>query len=181
MTGTGEGVTTWQPGSARAGRSLLHALNGREIDRMDNRRPRLSLSGVDTLFRLGVVAAMSDTSSSNKFVAESESDCQLAFEAIVRRHGPMVLGVCRRVLRDHHDAEDAFQATFLVLALKAGTVRKRHSLGPWLHSVAARIARRARLVSRRRKEEPMPSDSMVDPGRTRFRPWPISRRSSTKS
>ncbi len=130
---------------------------------MDNRPAETVSHDVDTLFRLGVVAAMTDHELLEKFGADSESECQLAFEAIVRRHGPMVLGVCRRVLHDDHDAEDAFQATFLVLALKAGTVRKRNSLGPWLHSVAARIARRAKLVSRRRKEIPMPSDNIVGP------------------
>ena len=81
----------------------------------------------------------------------------------MRRHGPMVLGVCRRVLRGHHDAEDAFQATFMVLALQAGMVRKRKSLGPWLHGVAARIARRARLIDRRREEEPIPAEGLAAP------------------
>src|SRR5438477_10039625 len=61
-----------------------------------------------------------------------------AFEALLRRHGPMVLGVCRRLLRDPHEAEDAFQATFLLLVRKAGALREPESLGPWLHGVARR-------------------------------------------
>ena len=67
----------------------------------------------------------------------------------MRRHGPMVLGVCRRVLGDDHAAEDAFQATFMVLALKSRAIRKQESSGPWLHGVAVRIARRARVLRQR--------------------------------
>ena len=77
-----------------------------------------------------------------------------AFAALVDRHGPMVLGVCRSVLKDGHDAEDAFQATFLVLARKAATVRAGDALGVWLYRVAFRIAVQAdREAGRRRRTE----------------------------
>src|SRR5262249_26521368 len=75
---------------------------------------------------------------------------EAAFEAIVLRHGPMVLGVCRRVLRESHDVEDAFQATFLILARRAGAIRKGEVLGGWLCRVAYRVAARARALAARR-------------------------------
>src|SRR6516164_3810835 len=74
-----------------------------------------------------------------------------AFEALVRRHGPMVLAVCHRILRNFHDAEDAFQATFLVLVRKAASIGRRELLGNWLHGVAARVAARARLLAAQRQ------------------------------
>src|SRR5262245_32672243 len=77
---------------------------------------------------------------------------EAAFAALVRRYGPMVWGVCRRVLGDRHDAEDAFQAAFLVLAGKAGSIRRAESLGAWLHSVARQLALRARRGRARRHE-----------------------------
>jgi RNA polymerase sigma factor (sigma-70 family) len=76
---------------------------------------------------------------------------EAAFEAILRRHGPMVLGVCRRVLGHEADAEDAFQATFLVLARKAHTVSPAGRVGNWLHGVAHNAARKARAMNSKRR------------------------------
>lgn len=83
---------------------------------------------------------------------------ETAFETLVRRHGPMVFGVCRRVLHDLHDAEDAFQATFLVLVRKASSLRSPGLLGNWLYGVAHRTALEARkaAATRRAKEEKVP-------------------------
>jgi RNA polymerase sigma factor (sigma-70 family) len=86
-----------------------------------------------------------------RFLATHED---AAFAALLRRHGPMVLGVCRRVLNSLHDAEDAFQATFLVLVCKGSSVTARESVGSWLYGVAFRTAKKARAsASRRRAKE----------------------------
>jgi RNA polymerase sigma factor (sigma-70 family) len=78
-----------------------------------------------------------------------------AFEAILRRHGPTVLGVCRRLLRREQDVEDVFQATFLVLARKAASIRRRQSVASWLHGVARRIAVRVRAGATRQANGPV--------------------------
>jgi RNA polymerase sigma factor (sigma-70 family) len=96
-------------------------------------------------------ADTSDGQLVQRFAAQRDES---AFEALLQRHGPMVLGVCRRVLDDPADAQDAFQATFLVLVRRAGAIRKPASVGSWLHGVAARLARRARAdAARRRRHE----------------------------
>src|SRR5579864_5252581 len=84
-----------------------------------------------------------------------------AFATLVQRHGPMVQGVCRRILGDAHEAEDAFQAVFLVLARKSKSIRKPELLANWLYGVACRIARKARIrairkESRERRTGTMP-------------------------
>jgi RNA polymerase sigma factor (sigma-70 family) len=89
-----------------------------------------------------------------------------AFAELVHRHGPMVLSACRRVLRHEQDAEDAFQASFLVLARKAGSVRQSDSVGGWLYQVAYRLALRTRAVGTRRREQgTLTDDPPVSPGR----------------
>jgi RNA polymerase sigma-70 factor (ECF subfamily) len=97
------------------------------------------------------VGPVADAELLHTFVARSDRRAaEAAFAELVRRHGPVVMGVCRRVLRDSADADDAFQATFLVLAMRARSIREPHLLGNWLHGVAARAAGAARRDARRR-------------------------------
>ena len=103
---------------------------------------------LQTLLAVGSLGRLSDEQLLDRF-AEQREDA--VFEAIVRRHGPMVWGVCRRVLRDHHDAEDAFQATFIVLARKAASVMIREKLGHWLYGVAYQTAMKAKSMRAKRR------------------------------
>src|SRR5262249_30867425 len=91
---------------------------------------------------------------------------QTAFEALMRRYGPMVLRVCERILGQAQDAEDAFQATFLVFCRKAASLRDSSGVGPWLFGVASRVARKARVSKRRRavhEAHAVPRDDSDDP------------------
>lgn len=108
----------------------------------------------------------------SRFVATRD---EASFTALVRRHGPMVLAVCRRLLRHEQDAEDCFQATFMVLARKAATV-KREAVGSWLYAVAYRTSLEARAVNaRRRKREKqvqdMPHPEVMPCETQDWRPW----------
>lgn len=108
---------------------------------------------VQTLFSVGAVGGMADGELLDRFMHRRQSDTEAegAFRALVERHGPMVLGICRRVLRDPHDSEDAFQATFLILVRKGRSIRRRESLSHWLGGVARRVAVRAKVNSNRRR------------------------------
>ena len=91
---------------------------------------------IRTLFQAGSLGALTDGQLLDRYASRDGECSEMAFAALVERHGPMVLGVCRRLLSDAHLAEDAFQATFLVLARRAKSVRNHDSLGGWLHRVA---------------------------------------------
>jgi len=98
-----------------------------------------------------------------QFLGGEEFDSQDAFRALVVRHGPMVLGICRHILNQEHDAEDAFQATFLVLARRGSSIRDRRVLAGWLHEVAYRIAVKARGGAARRRSVERQSVAMLPP------------------
>jgi RNA polymerase sigma factor (sigma-70 family) len=106
-------------------------------------------------------AAMTDSELLERFVSRRD---ETAVEVLVRRHGPLVFGVCRRVLHNLHSAEDAFQATFLILARKAPSLVRRERLGSWLYKIAYRLALRARANEvRRQQREARAARSRPDP------------------
>ena len=107
-----------------------------------------------TIFSVGTLSGLTDGQLLERFAQGQGGmpESEAAFTALVERHGPMVLGVCRAVLGDRHDAEDACQATFLVLAQRAGLIRRRDSVASWLYGVARRVALRARREAARRRE-----------------------------
>jgi RNA polymerase sigma factor (sigma-70 family) len=101
------------------------------------------------LIEAGTVTGLCDRNLLEMYVSRHD---ELAFTALLERHGPMVQRVCHEILADHHDAQDAFQATFLVLAQAAGSIRQRDSLASWLYGVALRVAAGARAARARRRE-----------------------------
>jgi RNA polymerase sigma factor (sigma-70 family) len=103
------------------------------------------------LLEAGSMAGMTDGQLVERFAASRDSAGEAAFAVLVSRHGPMVLGTCRSLLGDPHTADDAFQAVFLVLARRAGSIRQPDLLAPWLHGVATKIARKARAQAERRR------------------------------
>jgi RNA polymerase sigma factor (sigma-70 family) len=107
---------------------------------------------LDLLLQAGSMAGLSDAELLDRVISRDPGSSSVAFEALVRRHGPMVLATCRGVLHHEHDAEDAFQTTFLALARRAGSLRSGDRLGPWLHRVAVRASDRARAEAARRRE-----------------------------
>lgn len=119
---------------------------------MMGRMNKETLDWLDALGREGSIAGMSDGELLGRFLEKADAGGEAAFEALVRRLGPKVLAACRGILPDPHDADDAFQATFIVLARRAATVRDRDRLEMWLGRVARRIAQRARRDASRRED-----------------------------
>jgi RNA polymerase sigma factor (sigma-70 family) len=128
---------------------------------------RPSSRPLETLFRLGTTGNLTDAQLLERFVAHRGEDAEAAFAAVVERHGPMVLRVCRGILTDPNDAEDAFQVTFLVLARKARAIARRSLLANWLYGVAVRSAREVRKNAARRRAR---EGTMDDIGRAESRP-----------
>ena len=111
------------------------------------------------LFAEGTISGAPDGQLLEQFLDRRDES---AFTALVERHGPMVFGTCQAVVRDRGAAEDAFQATFLVLVCKARTIRGREAIGGWLHRVAYRIARQASAdAALRRGRERLVEDLLV--------------------
>jgi RNA polymerase sigma factor (sigma-70 family) len=118
------------------------------------RSQRFATEDIGRIFRGETVTGLSEWQLLERYLERRD---EVAFEALVERHGPMVLGVCRRMLTCQADVEDAFQATFLVLVRRARQLGPRDAIGPWLHGVAARVALRARCTAaRRRRFESIP-------------------------
>ena len=119
---------------------------------MSKARDSALLQQIHTLFNVGTLGGLTDGQFLERFTACNGEVAELAFAALVERHGPMVLRVCLSVLREPNDAQDAFQATFLVFSARAGSIRKRDSLSSWLHGVARRIAACAKAAAARRRK-----------------------------
>ncbi len=129
--------------------------------------PGILQRDLNTLFESGSLTGLTDRDLVERVAGPPDAAAAAAFEALVTRHGPMVLRVCRNVLGCFDDAEDAFQATFLVLVRQRGSIRKLDSVASWLYGVAARVAARARVdAARRRKSEQggirLVADSVVE-------------------
>src|SRR5262245_10334575 len=112
---------------------------------------------IDRLLQGGTVAGLDGAELLDRYLTRRD---EVAFEALVRRQGPMVLGLCRRMLRDRQEVEDAFQATFLVLVRKAPSLRDRALLANWLYGVAYKVAARSRKKWARREAGKQPPDRL---------------------
>ena len=118
------------------------------------------------LFVAGTAAGLGDGQLLARYSASKDA---AAFEALVARHGPMVLATCRAVLRSEHDVEDAFQTTFLILAKKAHSIRAGDTLGGWLHRVAYRAAVQASVEAKKRRRREAEASAMALHGHVTIR------------
>jgi RNA polymerase sigma factor (sigma-70 family) len=129
---------------------------------------RLAIPDLGRIFAGETVTGLSEWQLLERYLERRDES---AFEALVTRHGPMVLGVCRRMLGGSPEAEDAFQATFLILIRRARDLGPRDAIGPWLYGVATRVAARTRAQAARRQQQSAPlafaipdrSGSTIDP------------------
>ena len=116
------------------------------------RRDGAIIRQLQTLYNVGTIGDLTDGQLLERFATDVDEVAELAFSALVERHEAMVWRVCLAIVRDEHEAEDAFQATFLVLVRKARSLWVRDSLGPWLHQVASRTASYLRTTGIRRRK-----------------------------
>jgi RNA polymerase sigma factor (sigma-70 family) len=121
---------------------------GRQVAKV---RDGAVLRPLRVLLQVGPVAGLSDGQLLERFLGADGEVAELAFAALVDRHGQMVRRICRRMLGDLHDSQDVFQATFFILARKARSVRRRESVASWLHGVAYRVCLRTRTATIRRR------------------------------
>ena len=132
---------------------------------------------IQILFATGSAIGLSDRDLLERYLSHERDSAEAAFSALVERHGPMVLRVCNQALSDRHAADDAFQATFLVLLQHARSIRKHDSMESWLFGVACRAAARIRMLEARRKRYELrralhqPSDQAGSLSETPD-PWP---------
>src|SRR5262249_34286268 len=123
---------------------------------------------VHRLANASAVGELTDGQLLRRFAAEGDRE---AFTTLVQRHGRLVWGVCRHVLHHEHDAEDAFQAAFLVLARQAGTVRKQESVASWLFGVAYRTAMKAKTNAAKRRARDQQAQRVAPAGPVEETAW----------
>jgi RNA polymerase sigma factor (sigma-70 family) len=126
---------------------------------------------LETLFRVGSFTGLPDGALLERFAAGPPDIAEVAFTALVERHGAMVRRTCRQVTGDHHDAEDAAQATFLVLARSARSIRSTDSLSAWLYGVACRVSARANADAARRRARERRAAGLAADASPRHEPW----------
>ena len=138
---------------------------------------RLATAELVRLFDTGSLSGLTEWELLEKFLTHRD---ELAFQVLVSRHGPMVLGICRRMLANAADVEDAFQATFLVLLKRAGSLGPGDAVAAWLHGVAVRVAQQARGVAARRRRREHAGVAVEVPRKNRPSKIASCARSSTR-
>jgi RNA polymerase sigma factor (sigma-70 family) len=127
-----------------------------------------ALGHIHRLFGDGTLAGLADAQLLKRYVSHRD---ELAFEALVQRHGPMVMSVCRGILVDPNDADDAFQASFLLLARKAGSLRVDGALGGWLHRISRRVALQLKSEAARRRDRERRAAELAGAASLSTTPW----------